>query len=130
MRKKTTTRVSKIVKNRNANTMSESMFWSFIRASLRRRTIAWKPIQLCKQNSKRKYSGTNKRQRFEYKCNSCGLYFPEKEINVDHILPAGSLKCSADLEGFINRLFCEVGGLQTLCSTCHDRKTLQEKQKK
>ncbi len=71
----------------------------------------------------------NKRQKFEYKCACCGDWFPEKLINVDHIKPAGSLNCAADLPGFVERLFCELDNLQVLCEACHDMKTKLEKKR-
>lgn len=110
--------------------MSEAAFWSFIRSALRQKSRWWKPISLCKEKSRRPYQGTNKRQKFEYQCKKCKGWFPEKQINVDHIIPAGSLNNAHDLPGFVERLFCEVDGLQTLCTTCHDKKTLKEKQSK
>jgi 5-methylcytosine-specific restriction endonuclease McrA len=48
---------------------------------------------------------------------------------VDHIHPAGSLNCAADLPGFVERLFCEQDNLQVLCESCHDEKTKIEKLK-
>jgi 5-methylcytosine-specific restriction endonuclease McrA len=114
-------------KPRNAGTLTESAFWSFIRSALRQKSRWWKPVTLAKQRSKRAYKGPNKRQKFEYQCNICKNWFPEKDINVDHIIPAGTLSCAQDLPGFVERLFCEVDGLQTLCSTCHDIKTKNEK---
>lgn len=123
-------RVSKVPKTRNAGTMTEASFWAFIRSTLRNKSRWWKPITLCKQNSKRPYKGPLKRQKFEYQCNACKNWFPEKEINVDHVVPAGSLNNAQDLPGFVERLFCEVDGLQILCKTCHDDKTLKEKQSK
>ena len=54
----------------------------------------------------------------------------EKNINVDHIIPAGSLNTAQDLPLFVERLFCEQDNLQVLCTTCHDKKTLKEKQSK
>ena len=51
-------------------------------------------------------------------------------INVDHIIPAGSLNTSTDLPQFVERLFCEQDNLQVLCEACHDKKTLKEKQSK
>jgi 5-methylcytosine-specific restriction endonuclease McrA len=80
-------------------------------------------------NSRRAYKGPLKRQKFEYQCNICKNWFPEKNINVDHIIPAGSLNCANDLPEFVERLFVEIEGLQLLCSTCHDKKTKQEKLK-
>ena len=114
-------------KSRNAGTMTESAFWSFIRSALRQKSRWWKPITECKLQAKRAYKGTNKRQKFEYKCASCNNWFPEKQINVDHIKPAGSLNCAQDLPGFVDRLFCEQENLQVLCEKCHDVKTKSEK---
>lgn len=120
-------RKSRIPKTRNDNTMTESAFWSFIRSSLRQKSRWWKPITKCKLKSRRPYKGPNKRQKFEYLCNDCNGWFPEKKINVDHILPAGTLRAATDLPGFVERLFCEIDNLQVLCETCHDKKTQNEK---
>ncbi len=122
--KKTTT-----PKTRCAGTLTESSFWSFIRSALRNKSRFWKPVTLCKQNAKRKYVGPNKRQKFEYQCNKCKGWFADKNIQVDHKIPAGSLNCAQDLPGFVERLFCEVDNLQVLCSTCHGVKTQKEKAK-
>ena len=119
----------KTPKTRNAGTMTESAFWSFIRSALRQKSRWWKPITQCKIDARRSYKGTNKRQKFEYECNACHKWFPEKKINVDHIIGAGSLNCAADLPGFVDRLFCEQDNLQVLCEKCHDAKTQFEKQK-
>ncbi len=119
-----------VEKSRCAGTMSEAMYWSFIRSALRQKSRWWKPITQCKINAKRPYKGPNKRQRFEYQCNKCKQWFPEKEVAVDHIIPAGSLNNADDLKGFVGRLFCEINGLQCLCSDCHDAKTKLEKIKK
>lgn len=115
------------VKTRNAGTMSESAFWSFIRSGLRQKSRWWKPITQCKQLAKRVYKGPNKRQKFEYQCNECKNWFMEKNINVDHICPAGSLKSAQDLPGFVERLFCEIDNLQVLCEKCHNTKTQNDK---
>lgn len=118
------------VKPRNAGTMTESAFWGFIRAGLRQKSRWWKPVSLCKQNARRNYKGPNKRQKYEYQCNYCKKWFADKNINVDHITPAGTLTCANDLPGFVERLFCEVDGLQVLCSGCHNIKTQNEKSRK
>jgi 5-methylcytosine-specific restriction endonuclease McrA len=125
-KKKAVKRV-KVVKTRNAGTMTESAFWSFIRSALRQKSRWWKPITECKMKARRAYKGTNKRQKFEYHCNQCKGWFPEKQINVDHIVPAGSLNCAQDLPAFVERLFCEQDNLQVLCEKCHDHKTKLEK---
>jgi 5-methylcytosine-specific restriction endonuclease McrA len=119
-----------VPKTRCDGTMSEATFWSFIRSALRQKSRWWKPISVCKLNARRLYKGANKRQKYEYACKKCKGWFPEKQINVDHIIPAGSLNCAQDLPQFVERLFCEQDNLQVLCTTCHDAKTLKEKQSK
>jgi len=122
----------KIVKNprvartRNDYSMTESSFWSMIRSTLRQKSRWWLPIAKCKANARRPYKGQSKRQKWEYQCNHCKKWYPDKDVNIDHIIPAGELNCSADLEGFVNRLFIEVEGLQCLCSDCHSEKTKSE----
>lgn len=128
-KKKVATKKSRVVKTRNNGTMSESAFWSFIRSALRQKSRWWKPITQCKLNAKRVYKGPLKRQKFEYQCNHCKQWFPEKKINVDHIVPAGSLNCAEDLAPFVGRLFCEIDNLQVLCEECHNVKTQLEKVK-
>jgi len=110
--------------------MSEAAFWSFIRSALRQKSRWWKPISICKLNARRDYTGPGKRQKYEYQCKKCKKWYPEKQINVDHIIPAGSLNCAQDVPLFVERLFCEQDNLQVLCVTCHDKKTLKEKQSK
>ena len=134
IKKNATKRTSKIPKKvvsktRCHETMTESAFWSFIRSALRQKSRFWKLITECKLKARRLYKGTNKRQKFEYQCNTCKKWFPEKKINVDHIVGAGSLNCADDLPGFVERLFCEQDNLQVLCETCHDKKTQLEKSK-
>ena len=127
MKKKRVSKKPKVAKTRNAGTMTESAFWSFIRSALRQKSRWWKPILQCKMNARRPYKGPNKRQKFEYQCNVCKEWFQEKKINVDHIVPAGSLNSAIDLPGFVERLFCEIDNLQCICETCHDKKTKLEK---
>jgi 5-methylcytosine-specific restriction endonuclease McrA len=129
MAKKKATRKTQTPKTRNAGTMTESAFWSFIRSALRQKSRWWKPIAQAKAKAKRAYKGPLKRQKFEYQCAECLEWFPDKKINVDHRIPAGTLRCADDLPGFVERLFCEVDNLQVLCTTCHDRKTQNEKTK-
>lgn len=111
-----------IEKPRNAGSLSESAFWGMIRSCLRRASRYWKPIQIAKQKAKRKYIGTNKRQKFAYECAKCKGLFQEKQVEINHIIPAGSLKCSDDLKGFVERLFAEEG-YECVCKECHKRIT-------
>tara|TARA_R110000868_G_scaffold69210_1_gene204028 strand:- start:7485 stop:7880 length:396 start_codon:yes stop_codon:yes gene_type:complete len=124
------TRKGAAPKTRNSGTLTESAFWSFIRSALRQKSRWWKPVSECKQKAKRVYKGSNKRQKFEYQCNHCKNWYAEKNINVDHIIPAGTLTCANDLPGFVERLFCEVDNMQCLCTECHNIKTQNERKNK
>lgn len=112
---------------RNSGTMTEAAFWGGIRSALRQKSRWWKPIAEAKLLARRKYKGPNKRMKWEYKCAKCKKYHRADGINVDHIHPAGTLKKADDLPGFVERLFCEVKGLQILCTNCHDIKTNLER---
>lgn len=90
--------------------------------------MRWPPVYEVLNAAKRPYEGPNKRQKFEYQCNECKLWWIRKEVQVDHIIPTGSLKSYEDLPGFVERLFVGPEGLQILCSTCHQIKTNQERE--
>lgn len=110
------------IKPRNNGTMTESAFWGFIRSSLRKASMYWKPLQQCKLEARRAFKGSG-RQKWEYQCNECKKWFMEKNIQVDHIVDAGSLKSGDDLKSFVERCFVEAGGYQVLCKPCHQIKT-------
>lgn len=63
-------------------------------------------------------------------CQSCGLQFREENIQIDHIVPVGSLPKledgSTDWNTYILRLLCKKENLQRLCETCHHNKTQKE----
>jgi len=115
-----------VVKVRNNKTLTESGYWGLVRSTLRRGFRFWKPMMIVKQENRRKYVGLNKRQKWEYQCNVCKGWFKDKEIQVDHIIPVGSLKCSEDLARFLERLTPEQG-FQVLCKEDHKKKTLKER---
>ena len=120
----------RVERTRNAGTMTESMFWSFIRSALRQKSRWWKPAAAAKQAAKRAYKGPNKLQKWEYQCFQCKGWFKEKEIAIDHIVECGELRCAADLPGFVERLFIEEG-FQILCkASCHHSKTQEYKRSK
>ena len=113
---------ARVPKTRNAETWTEAKYWGMLRSALRRAFRYWKPITDCKIESRRPNEGDNKRQKWEYQCNHCDDWFADKEVQVDHIIPVGSLRSSDDLKGFIERLTPEEG-FQTLCKPCHKIKT-------
>ena len=115
------------VKTRANNTWTESRYFSFIRSAL---SQAWSryPVKHQFLKSRQKpYSGSDKRTKFEYDCEECKQTFKGKDVQVDHIKPAGSLLKYEDLPSFVENLFCEVDNLQLLCKECHKKKTAEER---
>lgn len=111
----------------NAGTMTSAAFWQFIRSAMRQKSRWWKPITIVKNRAKRAYNGTYKRQKFEYLCSHCFLFYPDKKIAVHHKVECGTLSCADDLPGFVMRLFCEEEGLEVICDECHDKIHKKEK---
>lgn len=120
--------MARVSKHRNANTQSEAAYWGSVRSALRKAFRYWKPATQAKMKARRKYEGENKRQRWEYQCNHCKKWFMDKFTQIDHVTPAGSLKCPEDLAGFLERLTPEKG-FQLLCKGCHQLKTNMERGK-
>lgn len=119
------------LKTRNGNTWTESQFNSFIKSMLRRGSTRWGPKYVCKKNARvpEKYPNSKGRLVFHSLCASCNQVFPETECSVDHIDPV--IDPSVGFQSWdevIERIFCEVDGLQVLCKDCHDKKTKEEKE--
>lgn len=96
---------------------------SFIRSLLRRGTLKWQPRNIALKSSRRPNQSENKRLKWEFQCSKCSEWHPRKGVELDHIIPAGSLKSFDDLPGFVERLFCEADGFELLCVACHQAKT-------
>ena len=106
---------------------TEARFWSFIRSALR---SAWSryPVKYkVLANAKRNYKGPNKQQKYEFQCAECKGWFKAKEVSVDHITPAGTLRSYEDLPDFVRKLFVSEEELQVLCDKDHKAKTLAER---
>lgn len=116
-------RASKVPLTRCCGMWTEARFWSFIRSNLRRMSSRWAPKYKCLELARRKSESGNKRLKWEYQCAHCQAWFPGKEVEVDHIIPCGSLKSFADAAGFLERMLCEVDGFQVLCKGCHNKVT-------
>ncbi len=117
-------RKSEVPKTRASGTLTEAAFWGMIKSCLRRASRWWKPIANVRLKARRNYKGPLKRLKYEYQCNVCKDWFPATQIQIDHILPVGSLNKAEDLPGVVERLFCEEDNLQAICSSCHTSKSL------
>ena len=118
-----------VSKHRAGGRWSEARYFSFIRSALRKASMRY-PVKtdclLAARRDKTEASGEG-RHTYEYECAGCRGFFQGKDVSVDHLIGAGSLKTFDDLAGFTERLFCEVGGLQVLCKSCHQTKTNHER---
>ena len=68
-----------------------------------------------------------------YICKKCIKVFPQKDVQVDHIVPIvspGFHKINIGLDTYAHRVFCEERNLQVLCKPCHHKKTLKENAKR
>lgn len=110
----------RVERTRNSGTWTEARYFSFIRSALRSAFQKWGPKHEAKKLAKRGYN--------QYECAHCGEIYGNKDTEVDHIQPAGSLKTYQDLPAFVERMFCEVEGFQVLCKACHQVKTNEERE--
>jgi 5-methylcytosine-specific restriction endonuclease McrA len=62
------------------------------------------------------------RRSYEYRCANCGRWFPEKGIQMDHIVPCGSIRSFEDVAAFLERMLVEADGYQVLCRECNQNK--------
>jgi 5-methylcytosine-specific restriction endonuclease McrA len=112
--------------------MTEAQFWGFLRSNLRLASRKWAPRRQALVAVRRPSESDNKRLKWECQCSMCKGWFPQKEVEVDHIVPVGSLLSFEDIGGFVERLLCELDGFVVLCKQCHKVKThgLQDKEEK
>lgn len=106
---------------------------SFVVSALRSATRRYPPIHETRTEAKtdKKINPKTKRLAQHYACAACGEEYPASETQVDHILPVvDPTQGFVDWNTYIPRLFCPKENLQLLCSSCHDLKTMEEKQSK
>ena len=114
-----------VPRTRAGNTWTEARYWQFIRSALRQAYSRYPVKFQVKKDAERTVQGC--RHKYEYQCAECSGWFTNKEIQVDHIEPAGKLSSYADIADFAKRLFCEAEGMQVLCLECHQSKTNAER---
>ena len=96
---------------------------TFLKNNLRKISAKWGPIWKTKLKARRPHKGPNKRLKYEYQCFKCKKYYPNKNVQVDHIIPVGKFSEAKDMVGYVERLFCCEDDLQVLCTKCHQCKT-------
>ena len=71
--------------------------------------------------------GLHKRTKTAGKCVFCHHMFGKSNLQVDHIIPVGSMKTYAEAPGYLLRLLCSKENMQLTCKPCHDIKTYADK---
>lgn len=66
------------------------------------------------------------RQAKHYECAHCKQLFPQKEIEINHIVPVVPVTGFDSWDKVIERMFCEIEGLEALCKPCHKLVTQEE----
>jgi len=118
-------------KPRNGGLWSEARYWQQVRSFLRKGFRYWHPAMVALEKAKHPYTGSNKRQKWTYQCAKCKGMFKRTEVEIDHKVPVGSLKCDEDLIEWLHRLTPEdVNSFDVMCKSCHRNKTNEERKKK
>lgn len=109
----------RVARIRNAQTETQSQHMNKIRSMLRSLSRWWKPMQLALKASSTTYT-VGRAKRVMFLCAQCNKLHERKNVEVNHIEPAGSLKDYNDLPAFCERLFVEdISKLEVLCKPCH-----------
>lgn len=112
----------------NGGLWTEGRFNSFVTSILRAGSRRWQPKYtiLNEAKTEKKVNTNTGRIAQHFACAHCKKDFPQKDVEVDHIVEIGREKT---WDEFINGLFCEKDNLQVLCKPCHKTKTLEERNK-
>jgi hypothetical protein len=113
----------------NMGTETEAEHMARIRSALRQASRFWKPAMKALMLAHRPYEGENKRIKHEYQCSECLEWKLRKDVEVNHVVPCGTLKSYDDVPGFLRNLFCEnyITGYNVLCKTCHKAVTAAQR---
>lgn len=115
---------------RNNGQWTEARFISFIKSALRAASRKWPPKweALKKACVGKKVNPATGKLIFHYKCAACSRLFKAIDVQVDHIDPVVDIdRGFKGWDEYIDRMFCEIDGLQVLCKECHSIKTANEK---
>lgn len=96
---------------------------SFAIATLRRASFRWPARYLAAKAAKV--------SRGIYTCNVCKKEVRAKDKELDHIEPVVDPTVGwVSFDSFIERLYCNENGFQTICLDCHHKKTGKEQSKR
>lgn len=105
---------------------SNSQFWSFVRSGLRAKWSRY-PVKFAVLAKAKRKAEDNPRAKWEYQCAVCKGWFIQKNVEIDHTIPCGTLRSYEDLAPFVERLFCGEEHLRCVCKPCHKIITKEER---
>ena len=121
-------------KPHNSGQWTEARMRSFVMSALRKARWPVKYETIREAYVKNGINPATGRKCKLHKCESCGNLFPQKEMAADHISPCvpingfgGEKFLGYNWTELVQRLFCEIDGLQALCRECHKTKTKEER---
>lgn len=111
---------------------TSTAFFTYLRGCLRK---AWmkNPIKLeyIKKNRHQIDNPNPKGKKptvWGFTCECCHKEFPIAEGQVDHLLQAGSLRSTEDIQGFVERLlYVTEDDIQLVCKGCHNIISYQQR---
>ena len=91
-------------------------------------SVRWQPRYECLNNAfvGRQINISTGRLAKHFECSMCHGHFPQKEVEVNHIVPVVPVTGFDSWDEVINRMFCESDGLELLCKPCHKTVTAEE----
>lgn len=114
---------------RNNGWQTEAEHMAAIRSALRSASRFWKPAAAALEAASRPYTGTNKRIKKEYQCVMCLSWLVRAKVEINHIMPCGTLKCYEDVVQFLYNLFAEdVSAYEVVCKECHKGITAKQRE--
>lgn len=106
---------------------TKSQYFSWVRGQIRRGLWSRNPIKNYIKRRATKPAPLGSRAKKVITCEFCNKDHAQSKIEVDHIIPAGSLKDWDDVGPFMQRMLHPSGGYRLLCKPCHKTHTYAEK---
>lgn len=106
---------------------TQAAYFAWVRGQIRRGLWSRNPIKNYIKRQARKPAPKGSRAKFVITCEFCRKDHAQTKIEVDHIIPAGSLKNWEDIGPFMQRMLNPSGGYRLLCKPCHKTHTYAEK---
>lgn len=127
-----TGRIGKVPLTRCSNTQTEAEYKGWVLSGLRGLTRKWKPAaDAWNVNTRAKPKDIKGKHRIEHQCSKCLEWGPKKTkknswgMELDHINNIGGYSVGFDV--WVERAFVEIDGYQKVCTTCHRRKSNDER---